>query len=97
MQPSPHFVTTRAEDIALASDPVRLARGLTATLLAVMSVQAVMGLVFQTAYRDVDWIRAAWFGNDRGHIPRCRTTAALYWILYAPPPAPYEECSCGSA
>ena len=23
-----------------------------------------MGLVFQTAYRDVDWIRAAWFGND---------------------------------
>ena len=23
-----------------------------------------MGLVFQTAYRDVDWIRATWFGND---------------------------------
>ena len=23
-----------------------------------------MGLFFQTAYRDVDWIRATWFGND---------------------------------
>jgi hypothetical protein len=64
MQPSPHFVTTLAEDTAHVSDPLRLARGLTAALLAVMSVQAVMGLVVQTAYRDVDWIRATWFGND---------------------------------
>jgi hypothetical protein len=64
MQPSPHFITTRAEDTAQVSDPLRLVRGLTATLLAVMLVQAVLGLVFQSAYRDVDWIRAAWFGND---------------------------------
>jgi len=64
MQPSPHFITTRAEDTLHVSDPIRIARGLTATLLVVMSVQAVMGLVFQTAYRDVDWVRATWFGND---------------------------------
>ena len=29
-----------------------------------MVIQAVMGLVLQTAYRDIDWIRATWFGND---------------------------------
>jgi hypothetical protein len=29
-----------------------------------MSSQALMGLLFQTAYRDIDWIRATWFGND---------------------------------
>jgi hypothetical protein len=40
------------------------ARRLTTALLVVMSSQALMGLLFQTAYRDVDWIRATWFGND---------------------------------
>jgi hypothetical protein len=29
-----------------------------------MSIQALSGIVFPTAYRDIDWIRAAWFGND---------------------------------
>jgi hypothetical protein len=40
------------------------ARRLTTALLVVMSSQASMGLFFQTAYQDVDWIRATWFGND---------------------------------
>ncbi len=39
-------------------------RRLTTALLVVMSVQAAGGLLFQSAYRDVDWVRAAWFGND---------------------------------
>ena len=64
MQPNPHFTTSRAEVAAHGSDAMRLARRLTATLLAVMGIQAVIGLVFQTAYRDIDWIRATWFGND---------------------------------
>jgi hypothetical protein len=29
-----------------------------------MVVQALTGLLFPSAYRDVEWIRAAWFGND---------------------------------
>jgi hypothetical protein len=29
-----------------------------------MLTQSSTGLLFQTAYRDVDWIRATWFGND---------------------------------
>jgi hypothetical protein len=29
-----------------------------------MTVQAVLGLVFPDTYRDVEWIRATWFGND---------------------------------
>jgi hypothetical protein len=33
-------------------------------LLVVMSSQALLGLAFQGAYRDVEWIRATWFGND---------------------------------
>jgi hypothetical protein len=29
-----------------------------------MGVQAALGLVFRAQYRDVEWIRQAWFGND---------------------------------
>jgi hypothetical protein len=35
---------------------------LVAALMVV--VQAVLGLVFPDAYRDVEWIRATWFGHD---------------------------------
>lgn len=45
-------------------DRMRVARRLSIVLLAVMLTQALLGLAFQAAYRDVDWIRAAWFGND---------------------------------
>ena len=31
---------------------------------ALMLVQSVLGLLFQGAYRDVEWIKATWFGND---------------------------------
>jgi len=37
---------------------------LTTALAALMVLQSVLGLVFQDQYRDVDWIKAAWFGND---------------------------------
>lgn len=30
-----------------------------------MGAQAVLGMAFPAAYRDVEWIRATWFGNDR--------------------------------
>jgi hypothetical protein len=39
-------------------------RRLTATLLGLMTLQAVLGLMFPAQYRDVEWIRAMWFGND---------------------------------
>src|SRR6186997_523856 len=45
-------------------DRIRVARRLSTVLLAVMLTQAITGLAFQTAYRDVEWIRATWFGND---------------------------------
>ena len=37
---------------------------LSAVLAALMLVQSVLGLVFPGQYRDVEWIRATWFGND---------------------------------
>lgn len=37
---------------------------LAATLAALMLVQSVLGLFFQEQYRDVEWIKATWFGND---------------------------------
>jgi hypothetical protein len=43
---------------------MRVARRLSTVLLAVMLTQALMGLAFPTAYGDVEWIRAAWLGND---------------------------------
>jgi hypothetical protein len=35
-----------------------------AWLVAVMLVQSLLGLLLPNAYRDADWIRAAWYGND---------------------------------
>ena len=37
---------------------------LTAALAALMAVQSALGVLFQGQYRDPEWIRAAWFGND---------------------------------
>jgi hypothetical protein len=33
-------------------------------LVTLMTAQALLGLVWPTAYRDPDWIKATWFGND---------------------------------
>jgi len=33
-------------------------------ITVLMVVQSVLGLLFQRAYRDVEWIKATWFGND---------------------------------
>ena len=33
-------------------------------LLGLLLAQAILGLVWSDAYRDVDWIRATWYGND---------------------------------
>lgn len=37
---------------------------LSAVLAAFMIVQSVLGLTFPEQYRDAEWIRATWFGND---------------------------------
>ena len=42
----------------------RLAEGLSWVVVVLMAVQAGAGLAFQDLYRDVTWIKAAWFGND---------------------------------
>jgi hypothetical protein len=33
-------------------------------LAALTLVQSILGLLFQEQYRDAEWIKAAWFGND---------------------------------
>ena len=43
---------------------VAMPHALSALLVAFMVVQAGLGLHLPTAYRDVPWIRATWFGND---------------------------------
>jgi hypothetical protein len=37
---------------------------LSGVLAALMLVQSILGLLFQGQYRDTEWIKAAWFGND---------------------------------
>ena len=37
---------------------------LTIALGIVMTAQSGLGIVFAREYRDVEWVRAAWFGND---------------------------------
>ena len=44
--------------------PIRLGRQLSVVLAVVMAMQAGMGLAFPAMYRDVEWIRATWLGND---------------------------------
>src|SRR5687768_14169087 len=39
-------------------------RKLTLTLAGLMTTQALMGLIAQDQYRDVEWIKATWYGND---------------------------------
>jgi hypothetical protein len=49
----------------------------TNALVALMTAQAVFGLLWPAAYRDPDWIKAAWLGND------CITlfiAAPLIWV-----------------
>ena len=45
-------------------DALPTRRRLTTALLVVMVTQASLGLLFPGAYRDVDWIKATWYGND---------------------------------
>ena len=43
-----------------AADPGRLSN----IVAGLMGIQAALGLVFRAQYRDVEWIRETWFGND---------------------------------
>jgi len=45
-------------------DKLKLPCVLAATLAALMAVQSVLGLLLEEQYRDAEWIKAAWFGND---------------------------------
>lgn len=49
---------------AALTEPTTRTRRLTTTLVGLMTVQAVLGLMFPAQYRDVEWIRATWYGND---------------------------------
>ncbi len=49
---------------AVLTEATRRTRRLTATLAGLMILQAVLGLMFPAQYRDVEWIRATWYGND---------------------------------
>ncbi len=42
----------------------RQALGLSAVIAALMAVQAAAGLLVPSLYRDAEWARAAWYGND---------------------------------
>jgi hypothetical protein len=44
--------------------PIRRPLFLTAGLVALMVAQSTLGLLLPDQYRDMEWIRATWFGND---------------------------------
>ena len=37
-------------------------------LIALMTLQALLGLAWPTAYRDADWIKATWFGDRKSVV-----------------------------
>ena len=63
-QPTLRGYLNCGQDEANMLDRMRVARRLSTVLLAIMLIQALTGLAFQAAYRDVEWIRTTWFGND---------------------------------
>jgi hypothetical protein len=40
------------------------ARWLTSLLMALMFAQALLGLLLPDQYKDAEWIRVTWYGND---------------------------------
>src|SRR4051794_36124934 len=65
----------------------------TAALATLMMIQALLGVVWPSAYRDPDWIKATWFGNDwitlliaapllliSGRRASASTRAELVWL-----------------
>jgi len=48
----------------VAQEKMKVPYILSAALAALMVVQSVLGRVFPGQYRDVEWIRLTWFGND---------------------------------
>jgi hypothetical protein len=45
-------------------DKLRVPYILTGALAGLMTVQSALGLLLRAHYRDVEWIRATWLGND---------------------------------
>jgi len=43
---------------------MRVARTLSVALAVLMVAQSLLGLALPHKYRDLDWIKATWFGND---------------------------------
>jgi len=52
------------EPIVNRSPALTVPYRISAAFAALMVVQSVLGLLFQEQYRDVEWIKATWFGND---------------------------------
>jgi hypothetical protein len=58
-------VTSQTRDRPSTYDPeVGVPRQLTLALAALMATQSLIGLAAPDQYRDVEWIKATWFGND---------------------------------
>lgn len=60
---------------------VRLAWRLSMGTAILMAAQAAAGLSVPSIYRDVDWITAAWYGNDL--VTLCIAAPLLVWSLLA--------------
>jgi hypothetical protein len=45
-------------------EQLKIPFALSVAVAVLMGVQSLLGLALQGAYRDVEWIRATWFGND---------------------------------
>ena len=58
----------------MVADKVRTTYTLTAALAALMVVQSMLGLLFPGEYRDAEWIKATWFGNDCVTLVHCRVS-----------------------
>ena len=54
---------------------------LSAGIAALMLLQAVTGVAFPGLYRDVDWVTAAWYGNDL--VTALVAAPLMVWALMA--------------
>lgn len=65
----------------LTRPSARLAWLTSVGLCLLMTAQALAGLLAPAVYRDPEWVRAAWFGNDL--VTLCVAVPILLWSLIA--------------
>jgi len=75
------FIKKSSRGAGMLSKESHVAWRLSAGIAALMLLQGVVGFVYPGLYRDVDWVTAAWYGNDL--VTTLVAVPLMVWSLVA--------------